>query len=202
MKQLEIAKTCTFLTEHAKKIIYGIPEESVAIYSFLKTEFRKGNIYKNDLFKFVYSSYYDMDNNTVNERFKKKYFKLMETNRHGVISDFKIILDILYCFNTYKKFTSIEFSLTSALFHMIDPKYPIYDENTCELFEFRVPRTNNYTSDYNAFIACYSEMQDTYNTILEYEMLGPTLYYFKKRFPNNELCEKALLNFIFSSAVI
>ena len=119
------------LAKNKEGLISNIDIESIVVYSFLKEKYNqvsekeKTKIDDNYLFKFMFRSYYRLDNAGLSDSFKDKYFQLLDDK----VSDLKTILEVLYDIKTLRGYNTVQFSFASKLLHTIDNSNPIFDSN-------------------------------------------------------------------------
>lgn len=185
------------INENAETIMNHLEEESVAVYVFLYNEFLKGDVTLNPVFQFVYRSFYRLDNAGLTPELKKAYFNLMQQYRNEDRIDPKEIVEKLYMYKRRKGDHSIQFSFTTKLINTIDPTYPIYDSEVARVFQF----STYYLKDNEKKIARYLQQQDiiiqTYNRIIEENLIEKPLSLFDTRFKNYQLPLTKKLDFIF-----
>ena len=75
----KIREITDWIENNSTEIIENIDQESVDVYNFLKTEFRKSNINENYLFQFVFRSFYRIDNAGLTPEFKKELYQACRT---------------------------------------------------------------------------------------------------------------------------
>lgn len=185
------------INDNAETIIESLEEESVAVYVFLYNEFLKGDITLNPVFQFVYRSFYRLDNAGLTPEFKTAYFELLQQYRSEHSIDPVDIVNELYRYERRKGDHSIQFSFTTKLINMIEPTYPIYDSEVARVFQF----STYYIKDKEKKLARYLEQQDiiiqTYNQIIEENLLKKPIVQFDTRFKNYKLPLTKKLDFIF-----
>ncbi len=116
-------ETIEEIKKRQDEIISVISRESIDVYVWLKNEFEKGNIESNQVFQFVFRSYYRLDGAGLSDEQKKEYFKMLA---HGE-SDLENILSNLYKIPTLRSRATIQFSFATKLIHTIDNSKPIFD---------------------------------------------------------------------------
>ena len=116
-------ETIEEIKKRQDEIISVISRESIDVYVRLKNEFEKGNIESNQVFQFVFRSYYRLDGAGLSDEQKKEYFKMLA---HGE-SDLENILSNLYKIPTLRSRATIQFSFATKLIHTIDNSKPIFD---------------------------------------------------------------------------
>jgi len=112
--------------EEKSETLANLNQGSIDVLKFLQSEFYKGDVSRNQLFQFVFRSFYRLDNAGLTPEFKKKYFELMESSRGKQLFDIKIILCELEKFPRTKEKKkgeekgSLQFSFATKLMNTID----------------------------------------------------------------------------------
>lgn len=154
------------ILENKDKALKVLQTESFDVYNFIKEEFDKTeDITKNNLFQFVYRSFYRLDNAGLTPELKSKYFELLQEYRNKSI-DLKTICLDLYEYKTGKDKNSIQFSFATKLANTIDENFPIYDSEVIKLFNFRQPyylkdkdeKTDKYIEQYDYILSVTQEL--------------------------------------------
>lgn len=80
---------------NSDQIVKNIRQESVDVYRFITKQFETTDVSGNYLFQFVYRSFYGMDVAGLSEKFKKRYFDIMQLARFDNELDLLKILEEL-----------------------------------------------------------------------------------------------------------
>lgn len=181
------------ILEKQNEILENIKQESVAVYLFLKNEYKKGDIINNNLFQFVFRSYYRLDGAGLSEKQKVKYFQLLAKKE----DDLKIILNILYKLSDLNKRNAIQFSFATKLLHTIDNSKPIFDAEVSRVF--CVPRRGKTKKE--KIIAClsiYEFLKNTYSDLLLDKEIIKLIVKFRSKFKDKDknISDIKVLDFI------
>lgn len=200
----DLLKICEFINQNSQKIIDNLDEESLVVYQFIKNEYKKGDITKNHIFQFSFRSFYKLDSAGLTKEFKEKYFELFELNSSNSfcsIPEMQKTLIILSGINNFKKQNTVQFSFVTKMFHTIDNRLPIYDNEVITVFDFKQPY---YISDIgkriSQYLIQYNEIGIAYKNIESDNLLKDTLKLFNNKFPCHKINNTMVLDFIFWSA--
>jgi hypothetical protein len=189
-----------WIENNSTEIIENIEQESVDVYNFLKTEFKKSNVNENYLFQFVFRSFYRIDNAGLTPEFKKEYFKILEENRNEKQFDFEKVLRRLYSFPNRKGQNTLQFSFATKMFNTIDDIMPIYDSEVAKMFSMSRPYQSKFEIKLDKYLDQLDKIQFGYEQIIEQNLLPKTIGLFDQVFKDNKLSEMKKLDFIFWSA--
>lgn len=106
-------------------------EESVAVYLWLSSHPH------DDVWRFVYRSFYRLDNAGLSDKFKKKYFQLLEKKE----TNLKKILQRLHEYENIKGQKTYQLSFASKLLHTNDRSSPIYDSLVAKILKLPTRRS-------------------------------------------------------------
>lgn len=169
-------KVLKTILENHKEAIKILNKESFDVYSFLNNEFQNTeDITKNNLYQFIFRSFYRLDNAGLTPELKSRYFELLQEYRTKPI-DLKAICLDLSNYKTRKDLNSIQFSFATKLANTIDNNYPIYDSEVIRLFNFKQPyylkdkneKIDKYLEQYKFILSTTKELllNDEINSIL------------------------------------
>ena len=176
-----------------EEILTGLNEESIAVYSFLKNEYRKGDILNNHVFQFAFRSYYRLDNAGLSPIQKKRYFEMLSEK----IEDLSFILSELYELPTLKNRKSIQFSFATKLLNMLDDNKPIFDSYISNLTKLKV-KGSTKSEKIVSCVKIYESLTNLYLQLkLENEM-RTLIAKFRNRFIryNENISDTRALDFI------
>ena len=193
-------KITDWIENNSTEIIENIDQESVDVYNFLKTEFKKSNVNENYLFQFVFRSFYRIDNAGLTPEFKKEYFKILEQNRNEKQFDFEKVLRRLYSFPNRKGQNTLQFSFATKMFNTIDDIMPIYDSEVAKMFSMSRPYQSEFEIKLDKYLDQLDKIQNGYEQIINQNLLPETIELFDQVFKDNKLSEMKKLDFIFWSA--
>ena len=196
----KIREISDWIEKHSTEIIENIDQESVDVYNFLKTEFKKSNVNENHFFQFVFRSFYRIDNAGLTPEFKKEYFKILEQNRNEKQFDFEKVLRRLYSFPNRKGQNTLQFSFATKMFNTIDDIMPIYDSEVAKMFSMSRPYQLEFEIKLDKYLDQLDKIQNGYEQIINQNLLPETIGLFDQVFKDNKLSEMKKLDFIFWSA--
>lgn len=144
---------------------------NVAVYSFLKEEFLKGDIRSNPLFKWAFTSFYGMGFISLEGR--DSFFSKMESlrNNHSNL-DARLLTEELNPIMGKNYFSFV----TKMLNILDDTNYPIYDKMIGIVFQKPFGINENTTLDHQSSI--YPDIIDTYRSLENH----PIVQHFRSRF--------------------
>ena len=181
----KIREITDWIENNSTEIIENIDQESVDVYNFLKTEFRKSNINKNYLFQFVFRSFYRIDNAGLTPEFKKEYFRILEQNRNEKQFDFEKVLRRLYSFPNRKGQNTLQFSFATKMFNTIDDIMPIYDSEVAKMFSMSRPYQSEFEIKLDKYLDQLDKIQNGYEQIINQNLLTETIGLFEILFKVN-----------------
>jgi hypothetical protein len=171
-----------------EKILEEFDRESLEVYDFIQKRFRESNgrIGKDRLFKFVFRSFYRLDNAGLGADLKKKYFELLESKEN----DLNKILSILRGIETARRKNTVQFSFATKLLHTLDDKKPIFDSKINRVIKLK------YTSkDIDSCAKAYKKLEEITEALLKKDEIMSVINEFKKRH-EKEVSDHKALDFI------
>ncbi|MDP3699259.1 MAG: hypothetical protein Q8R47_06780 [Nanoarchaeota archaeon] len=165
-----------------------IDQESIDVYKFLQQSFPTK--VDENVFNFVYRSFYRLDNAGLSDKWKLKYFVLLKNKETSL----PIILKILYDIKRLKGDHSYQFSFATKLIHTINNDAPIYDSLVDGIFEFRKPKNNKNTI--NWCIKTYDLLKKEYTSLLQDDQVQQCIKKFKKKYSAQTISDTKALDFI------
>lgn len=204
--EVEADRLITRVKEKTVEIINNLDRESVDVYNFITSEFKKGDVSRNYLFQFVFRSYYRLDNAGLTSEFKSRYFELMEENRENKPVEIEVLLRELEKFprikenKTEKKKGSFQFSFVSKLINTLDSDIPIYDSKVSKaIIGSSYSPIGEFDDKLTVYSARHELIRKTYAYIIESKSFASIFSDFDKSFPDNRLSDLKKLDFIFWS---
>jgi hypothetical protein len=179
-----------------KNVIDNLEHESIDVYNFLQTEFKKQAVDQNYLFQFVYRSFYRLDNAGLSKEFKDTYFRIMEECRNQTVDDLTEIIMRLYQIKRLKGDNSVQFSFATKLMNTIQPDYPIYDSEVATVFNFPTDCIGDLDKRIGRYIGQHATIIETYREIIQDNLLKSSIDMFDDKFKNNRLSSNKKLDFI------
>ena len=159
---------------------------NAAVYSFLKDEFRKGDIRSNSLFQWAFSSFYGM--RIVPAEGKEAFFSKMESLRNNHLGlDARRLTEELMPFMGKNYFSFV----TRMLNILDDTNYPIYDEHVGIVFQKPFTLDEDTRLDHQSSV--YPDIIDTYRSLENH----PIVEHFRNRFHCPEMGYMKVLDTIF-----
>jgi hypothetical protein len=171
---------CSILIENENQIFELLQKESIEVYKYLITNFRATeNVTQNEVFKFIFRSYYRLDNAGLTNEFKSEYFSIMQEYRSLDTITNDTILSIakrLDYFHTKREVKSFQFSFITKLLNTINTNTPIWDKEVRKVFRFSnlPPNSNRFSLENRVTIAC--EQLDYIKKTLEEIISSDTLH--------------------------
>ena len=190
MNELVVKK----IVKNQKKIFANIKPESIAVYLFLKNEYKRGDVKNNLLFQFVFRSYYRLDSAGLSDRQKIKYFELLASHKNHL----KIILNDLYKLKDLQNKNKVQFSFATKLLHTLDNNEPIFDAEVSRVFPKSKPEGKRKKKIESCPIK-YGILKDTYSSLLQDERIKKIILEFRSTFNvrnKNKMSDVKVLDFI------
>jgi len=193
---MDIKKITHLIVEKYTDILSNLDPESVSVYLFLKDEYEKGGINDNFVFKFVFRSFYRLDNAGLTDEFKKIFFNLLDYKQ----TDLKYILLRLYEIPTLKNKNTIQFSFATKLIHTVDNNAPIYDLNVGKIIS-KIVSGKNRDEKIQSCLEIYNSLKELYEKLLENEDIKKVILNFRSKFnvDTERMTGPKILDFIFWS---
>ena len=183
------------IDEKQDDILSKLNFEDIAVYSFLKNEYAKGNILNNLVFQFVFRSYYGLDNAGLSDEIKSRFFELLAQKQ----TNLELILSELYEIPTLKGKNTIQFSFATKLLHAINNDKPIYDRNVGEIIDKQV-EDSSYSKDkrVRSCIEIYNFLEKLYLNMLHDERITNIISKFRSKFKvdDKKISDTKVLDFI------
>lgn len=192
----------SWLLENKEAIIENLDEESLAAYTFIKSEWDKGDVTRNPLFQFVFRSFYRIDNAGLTKEFKKKYFEIMESKR-GSSQPFSMeaVCKDLYEIKRHKGDNSLQFSFVTKMANTIFEDMPIYDSEVASMYGFKPPTTEkDLDKKLEKLMGFYDMLTTDYQEKVNDVELNAVFDLFDTRFGDRQMPVYKKLDFIVWSA--
>jgi hypothetical protein len=184
---------------YKNNVIDKLTERDIQFYQFIKDEFAATNVSTNEVFQFIYSSFYTLDNIKLTAEFKKEYFNIMESVRFSNNLDLEYILLKLHEI-PIRGVCKYHFSFTSKLIHTIDSSFPIWDSEILRMFQMKRPSGKSSNQILSEFKKQIDLIKSVYIDILKNNLLSETIELFDFKFKNNNIPMLKKIDFIFWAA--
>lgn len=192
-----------WVDDKATAVLGELSTESVTVYRFLSERFKTYDPAQDELFQFVFRSFYRLDSAGLTAAFKKRFFELMSSARLEGRADVGAITTELRDYPNLKGQQSLQFSFATKLAATISPHLPIYDSEVASIFGFRAPHHNKmFEARLDANLSFYSKLQTIYGRIIEDDSLRLVRTQFRSKFgcAESEVSEHKALDFIIWAA--
>jgi len=177
-----------------------IENEAISIYQFLMERFCSFEPRDDELFQFVYKSFYGFGNAGITKNFKSRYFELMTVAKREKFVDLRTIVTELYEIPNQKGQKSLQFSFATKLAATLNPNLPLYDIWVAKVFGFRVPEHNkDFGTRLSEYISFYEKLTVLYDKTVESDKLKITIDKFRDKFDVSpeEVSSHKVLDFVF-----
>ncbi len=67
---IELKSICENINNDSDAIISNLHQESIDVYNFIQSEYKKGSISKNYIFQFAFRSFYKLDSAGLTPKFR------------------------------------------------------------------------------------------------------------------------------------
>jgi len=181
------------IDEKQDDILSNLDFESIAVYSFLKNVYTKGNILNNLVFQFVFRSYYRLDNAGLSDEIKSRFFELLAQKQ----TNLGLILSKLYEIPTLKGENTIQFSFATKLLHTIDNDKPIFDSGVAILTNIK-PKGSDRNTKIRSCIEIYDSLEKLYEELKEDDKIKKLISKFRSKFKvdDEKISDTKVLDFI------
>jgi hypothetical protein len=203
-------KTSTEIIDLIKEneilILNNLSNESIEVYKYIISTFQKtSEISKDEVFKFLFRSFYRLDNAGLSIEFKNDYFEILQKYRNEKEYTDDTIINIakrLDKFPTLKNASSFQFSFITKLLNTINVDSPIWDSEVRSVFNFpNLPYKNRNikaTLDDKLKVAItqLSYLKGVFKEIEDSNELNKTIQKFDSKFNTCEMSFNKKLDFI------
>jgi hypothetical protein len=189
------------LLENGERIVQNIGQEAVDVYLFLSKEFGRPPVTKNHVFQLMYRAFYAMDNAGLTDQFKSAYFECMERNRSSLELDLASIVRKLGNIPNRRGYNTLQFSFATKLAHTVNFKYPIYDSEVAQLFQFRPPWNKCFEMRLKGYLTFYQSLRQFVERTVGNGTLQTLIDLFEETYsPAASVPPVKILDFVFWSA--
>ena len=178
------------LEKHKRKVFENIGSESIQAYLFLQREYRNGEGRNDPLFRFVYRSFYRLDNAGLTSEWKQRYFALLEEK----VLNLEEVLRELYTIPTRRGKSSVQFSFATKMLHTISPVLPIYDSIVGKVLGISI--TGRGEEKIKSCVKAYQKLRDKHDELLKDSRVGTIIEDFKAEFDAGDLSDTKALDFL------
>lgn len=182
---MEIAKNIVgLINTNLADILDYIDKESIVVYDFLRSRYKqiseepKKNTANDYLFKFVYRTYYRLDNAGLTDDLKNKYFELLDSKT----IDLEILLNKLYDIKSLRGYNTVQFSFATKLLHTINNDLPVYDSYVAHIIDIK-PSGTGKVQKISSCLKCYADLKDLYANLRVNDEMKALISKFKETFP-------------------
>ena len=181
------------IDEKQDDILSNLKLESIAVYSFLKNEYAKGNILNNLVFQFVFRSYYRLDNAGLSNEIKSRFFQLLAQKQINLGT----ILSELYEIPTLKGKNTIQFSFATKLLHTIDNNNPIFASEVAVLTKINIKGSDRDKKIYSC-IEIYNSLEKLYAKLKKDDKIRKVISKFRSKFKvdDERISDTKVIDFI------
>lgn len=181
------------IDEKQEDILSNLNFESIAVYSFLKDEYIKGDILSNFVFQFVFRSYYRLDNAGLSDEIKSRFFELLAEKQ----TNLGTILLELHKTQTLEGKNTIQFSFATKLLHTIDNNKPIFDSGVSILTNIK-PKGSDRDTKIRSRIEMYESLEKLYAELKEDYKIKKVISKFRSKFKadDKQISDTKILDFI------
>jgi hypothetical protein len=128
------------LLNHRDGAVSALDRQAVAVYLFITERFTStSDISTDQVFQFIFRSYYRLDGAGLGDEFKIAYFQLLQRHRADPHPDLRRLCEAFGEHETIRRTQSLQFSFATKLLATIDPAQPIYDSYVAKVFDFNPP---------------------------------------------------------------
>ncbi|MBU4124004.1 MAG: hypothetical protein KKI14_00850, partial [Nanoarchaeota archaeon] len=149
-------------------------QESIDVYNFIRSKYQKKEL--NNAFKFMFRSFYRLDNAGLSDNQKIRFFELLEKKQ----TDLAYILNELYKIKTRKKKNSIQFSFASKLIHTLDNDKPIWDRQATKILNLSQIKSGKKDKRINDAVNKYESLNTITCDLLKMEEIKDIIKKFRK----------------------
>jgi hypothetical protein len=169
-------------------ILDNISQEEIDRYLFLRSRIGDADVPEDTDFRNTFKEAYRLDRKRLSQAFKERYFQLMEEAKAEEQFDFFAGFRELYGENNRTKLGPVQFSFLTKMANTINESYPIYEKPLADLFEFKRPQRHKQTARerLRIYMDFYNHVQETYQEMIEEELIYDLLKVFKIRFRHSD----------------
>ena len=188
-----------WINENNSFVTKSIGRNDVEQYKLIQSEFDKGDISNNEVFKKAFKNFYGLNVAALGNEFEDVFFKTFSqlSKKSSDNIDFSSELHKLHDIKT-KKTNTVQFSFFTKLVHTIDYKRVIYDSKVRFLLDLPVLYgVKDTQTKIEKYIEQYNNIEKLYKQILSENLLETTLKTFDERFEGTQIHKIKKLDFIF-----
>ncbi|AKG03743.1 MULTISPECIES: hypothetical protein [Salimicrobium] len=182
-----------------EELINAIPEEKVAVYLYTNRMYHSTYVPEDGLYQFVFRHFYRLENPSLTQDFKDRFFDLMEGVRGETRPNVYHITKSLYEVANHKGAYTLQFPLATAMLHAINPAFPHYDTQVFKAFDFSSAyHLSGFYKKMKRYIDQYRHMYETYQKLIDLEEMQPVFDHFDERFGGYQLPVEKKIDLIVS----
>jgi len=181
------------INKYADKIVDEIGLKFIQKYEWLLNSLNIRDVSVDKEYQKRYNAFWRLRG--LDSAYKDAYFKCLEANKFNSNIDAIQVCEFLYSFPTNKKGTkTLQFSFSTKIAHMVNPKLPIYDKMVRNFYHF--PESNrslNFDVRLLDYRLLYNFLIDEYKRILDKNLLAKAIKVFRSELnPKNFSDEKVI----------
>lgn len=174
------------LLENKDEISKGVKQESIDVYKFLMAAHRASGSVNENVFRFVYRSFYGLDR-WLTPEMQDKYFVLLKKHETSL----EEVLEELYKHKSYDGKQKYHLSFATKLLHTVNDELPIYDTKVNCILKLatRKPKLDSCTD-------VYKQLKEEYVALLKAERVKGLITELKKRYDAESISDVKALDFV------
>lgn len=191
---LSAADLAKIVNKNGGNLLDKIDIKDIRSYLRLKAALPGTDVSTDEAFQEQFRTLYKIQGVGVSKTFLKRYFEVMEQHKTQEEFDFRAVSQDLFGINSRRKLSSSQFAFLTKMANLINEAYPVYDNHVAEMFDFEKPTQAKLTTRerLNAYMTFHTYMTETYQQMLDEDMLHDTLVVFKillKKYQDDEFPE-------------
>lgn len=199
------AEIVQIIRDNKLAIFNKLYKESIEVYIFLMKTFQETqDVTNNGVFKFLFRSFYRLDNAGLSPEFKEEYFQILQELRDQIECSNDTIISIsnrLDQFIRLNNTKSFQFSFISKMLNTIDVNSPIWDSEVRLVFKFSTIQPKLPLNEkIKMAIGQLTYMKDVYKEIEDSNELNIIIQEFDKKYGAKAMSFNKKLDFILWSA--
>ncbi|SIS41340.1 hypothetical protein [Salimicrobium flavidum] len=199
MKYRNSEELTSMILDDYEQLINRIPEEKLEVYLYTNRMYHNTYVPEDGLYQFVFRHFFRLENPSLTQEFKDTYFQTMEEAREEIRPNIYRITKRLYEVPNHKGAYTLQFPLTTAMLHAINPAFPHYDSAVSKAFDFSSTyHLSGFYKKMKRYIDQYRHMYETYQALIGLEEMQPVFEHFDARFGEYQLPDEKKVDLIVS----